>query len=488
MQELKKLYIRISKQTQNKLQEIFDSFGVEFNKLYDIASKSTKNRVNSIIEEYKDKGLLTGYFGTLANNIYKRTRVRNSEILELLIYGAYIEEQSKLKEQELSILKENANYYYEKGQEEANQTLKKKKKTLGLSDALFLYLLSLPSSTGLTFDQYIDINLRYNAEQIYKKVVISIQQGKSLKIENIEFQNELKKQQTAKLSINEEKYSGSIDNFAIGINNSAKIEGIKSFDNDAKVRFIAVEDNVTTKMCQSLDEQIFNVNDWNEFTRYDGVDKIYKKYKCFGLVIGLNCPPINSTFHWCRSTIMYLPPVEKEEKTEYNGLASNTVDNVKEHANPKLLEKIDYNNIEEVKDTLKKYEKIIKNDVNENAIVITKDGEVYQCYGNNKNVWPDYDLQDKLQEAYMTHNHPKNETQHSFSEDDIALFNNYNLKVLRGIDYKYTYELTRNPKEIDEISIEDLMEEDNGVHALNINRASRINIGYRRWKNDRKRI
>lgn len=52
----------------------------------------------------------------LANNIYKRTRVKNSEILELLIYSTYIEEQNKLEEQEKQIMYEDTNYYYEEGQ------------------------------------------------------------------------------------------------------------------------------------------------------------------------------------------------------------------------------------------------------------------------------------------------------------------------------------------------------------------------------------
>jgi len=69
------------------------------NNLYNIADIKTKNIVNTYIEEWKDKGLLTGYFGMLANNIYKKNRVKNSVILELLIYGTYIEEQNKLKPQ-----------------------------------------------------------------------------------------------------------------------------------------------------------------------------------------------------------------------------------------------------------------------------------------------------------------------------------------------------------------------------------------------------
>ena len=85
MKELKKIYQRTNRQTQNKLQEIFNSFNFNNDNLYNIADTKTKKRINTYIEEWKDKGLLTGYFGMLANNIYKRTRVKNSEILELLI-------------------------------------------------------------------------------------------------------------------------------------------------------------------------------------------------------------------------------------------------------------------------------------------------------------------------------------------------------------------------------------------------------------------
>ena len=112
MRKLKIIYQKINKQTQNRLQEIFDTFNstlVTFDEInvlrkqgiakniYDIADNRTKKRINTYIESWKEQGLLTGYFGMIADNIYKRTRVKNSEILELLIYGVYIEEQSKLK-------------------------------------------------------------------------------------------------------------------------------------------------------------------------------------------------------------------------------------------------------------------------------------------------------------------------------------------------------------------------------------------------------
>jgi len=113
MSELKQLYNKTSKQTQNRLQELFDTFNFTSENIYNIADNKTKKRINTYIEQWKEQKLLIGYFSVLANNIYRRTRVKNSEILELLIYSAYIEEQRKLDEYENLIMYEDTNYYYE---------------------------------------------------------------------------------------------------------------------------------------------------------------------------------------------------------------------------------------------------------------------------------------------------------------------------------------------------------------------------------------
>lgn len=249
--------------------------------MYKIANPKTKKMINTYIEELEDKGLLEGYFGTLAKNIKNRTRVKNSEILELLIYGAYIEEQSKLQEIELNIFKEDANYYYQQGQKEVNKTLKKKRVVSVIPDAIFLALITMPNAKGYIWKDYIEAITNYNAEQIYRQTTIDLQHNKVPDITNDIYQNLIKRQQSSRLNINGDKISGDIDLTLIGINNQAKIEGIKLIDHNAKVRFISVNDEKRTHMCESLEGQIFNVNNYNTFTRYDGVDGVYKKYRCF---------------------------------------------------------------------------------------------------------------------------------------------------------------------------------------------------------------
>ena len=228
----------------------------------------------------------------LANNIYNKTRVKNSEILELLIYNAYIEEQSQLDEYEQNTFKEVITYYYQEGQKEVNKT----KKPSMIPEIILATILSMPNAKGFIWKDYKDAIIKYNAEQIYRQATIDLQQQKELDITNDIYQNIIKRQNNSRLNINEDKISGNVDLTLIGMDNKAKLEGIYSFDENAEVEFIVVEDNSTTKMCHSLNGQRFKVHDWNTFKRYSKSNDSIVKYRCFGLVTGLNLPPINDRF------------------------------------------------------------------------------------------------------------------------------------------------------------------------------------------------
>ena len=374
MRQLKKLYNKTSKQTQNRLQESFDTFNFTSENIYDIADNKTKKRINTYIEQWKEQGLLknNNYFSVLANNIYKRTRVKNSGILELLIYSTYIEEQSKLEEKEKQTMYEDANYYYEQGQQEAN----KKKKPSILEMALFLALLDQPNYSGFNWKQYIEATIQYNAQQIYKQAIYNIQQQKNLEINSSEFQVIINRQNSQKLNINNDKISGAVDLQMIGLNNLAKVEGIKEVTEDnSKVRFIAVEDDKTTLMCDSLNNQEFYINKENVFDRYYGETQkeiIVQRIRCNGLVLGLNLPPIQHHFHYCRSTIMYLPPVEKQEKTEYNNVDYIRKNN---YTNSKNLDR-------NIKKAINKLPEKIRKIINDTTFEISKNNSYYDRKNN----------------------------------------------------------------------------------------------------------
>lgn len=207
------------------------------------------------------------------------------------------------------------------GQKEVN----KKKKPSILAMALFLALLDQPNYSGFNWKQYIETTIQYNAQQIYKQAILNMQQQKGLEIDSNEFQTIINRQNNQKLNINNDKISGAADLQMIGLNNLAKVEGIKEVaENNSKVRFIAVEDDKTTLMCDSLNNQEFYINKENVFDRYYGENQKelkLQRIKCNGLVLGLNLPPIQHHFHYCRSSITYLIPnkyIELEQDKKYD--------------------------------------------------------------------------------------------------------------------------------------------------------------------------
>lgn len=169
----------------------------------------------------------------------------------------------------------------------------------------------------------------------------------------------------------------------------------------------------------------------------------------------------------------------------YSGLSAKiSGDGVPEHEEPILLKKIDINNEDLINKELKNFEDYAIRENIETACVITKDGEVYKCFGINDAVYPDFDLGDKLKGAIVSHNHPIEETEFSFSNEDIDLFIKYDLKILRGCDERYIYEINRNADDIDPLmSIGELMDSDDSYrHNKVIERAMENGFGYKRRK------
>ena len=136
--------------------------------------------------------------------------------------------------------------------------------------------------------------------------------------------------------------------------------------------------------------------------------------------------------------------------------------------------------------TLKFYEKQIVGAKIENAVIVTVTGTIYHCTGKiNELDDTILELAEKLTGASVTHNHPVgSENEYTFSDSDVSLFEKYKLKILRGIDEKYTYELNRNADDIDEFpSLEEILKSPEGElsqHAEVIRKAMALNLGYRR--------
>ena len=155
---------------------------------------------------------------------------------------------------------------------------------------------------------------------------------------------------------------------------------------------------------------------------------------------------------------------------------------VAEHKKPILLKIIDYSNKENVLNELTNFEKNAIMEEIETACVITRDGKIYKCFGTKNEVFPNYDLGDELFGATVSHNHIISETSFTFSDEDLDMFQMFNLDLLRGCDEKYIYEITRNATLVDDLPEEwDTFE--NFAHAQMILKAKEYGFGYRRWLN-----
>ncbi len=182
---------------------------------------------------------------------------------------------------------------------------------------------------------------------------------------------------------------------------------------------------------------------------------------------GVNMPPMHPN---CKCTIRAKAKIElfkdreganplkdnpkfEEWKKRYvkdGGLQASVGDpdkGIEKHEEKKLLERIDSKDTRMVQSKLKRYtEQIAKDNKKENAVCITRDGSIFHCQGVAGAVYPDFDLEEELAGAYVTHNHPISETHFSFSASDISLFMEYRLPELTGVDDKYIYRISRTRK------------------------------------------
>lgn len=449
LKEMLKKYNKLNKRTQDKIQEVFD--GIDFNgqNLFDIASKRTLDKVNRKIEEYTENNEINDYTRYRINKIYGKSRIRNNEVLDFLIFICFLEERNKLTEYENEMFHELSNVEYEKAQKEVYDLKKEDKKVTSISSATYNKLLSSPNPKGYIWDEYILATLLFNSEQIYRQALIELRQNKVLDITNDIYQNILKAQRNRYLSIKDgDITSGDLELQTLYMVNSSIKEGYIKADNNAKVRFIAEIDKRTTDMCESLNNQIFSVNDWNTYQRWSAADDRMVVYKTFGLEVGANLPPINNHFHWCRSTITYnidYTDIKKgdnkesiafrESKGSINDISNETVANNGNILNKKIAAKTD-----EV------YNKYLENGY-ENLSLITKDGgkRIGEISNIKSKTGVDYsEEQIRLMNQYSReliaiHNHPGN---HTFSLEDIyETFKNESLCgiIVRTDDYNYYF-------------------------------------------------
>lgn len=306
-------YNKINKNTQDTLQNIFNELDITYSDLNKTIPESKKNRLNRRLEKLLGKKE-DNYMWFQLNQTLNKRKITYRELLEMYILSAYYEERKSLDDYD------NVFFYsaLETTYNQAIADIRKLKPKRKLRNEIFnwsiLYtILNIPLLYG-TKEAYLYGLALTNANEMYRKCLNDIQSQKELDIDNIGMQELLLKQRNKILSINDNKYSGAIENMVESYSNLAYLQC--GLDNDVrKCKFIAQMDTRTTKMCESLNNQIFYLDKMNTYQRYSDLDKRIVTYHTKGMVRGENLPPIENHFHWCRSTITYvIDYYEKENK------------------------------------------------------------------------------------------------------------------------------------------------------------------------------
>lgn len=298
-------YIKLNKNTQDKIQDVFNDIDINFNELEKTIPLSKKQKLYRKIEFWKENKLLTGYFKYIVNKTLSKKKITYNEMLEILLWGVFVEERNKLDEYEKSLFNDIGQDLYNQGIEEIKPTNKKKKWSLTWD---FIWsLLCLPNVSGNKWTAYIEALALTNSQEIKRQAIIQLQQNKKLNINDQLFQNILRKQLNRYLCIDKDKISGSLDLQVRLVGNKCFLRAGED-TGTKKCRFISDLCPNVTLMCKNMNNYLFNINGKNIFDRYIGEtskDLELVRISVNGLQSGINLPPIIHHFHYCHSTITY---------------------------------------------------------------------------------------------------------------------------------------------------------------------------------------
>ena len=281
--------------TIDDIVEMMESLDIAYNDLNKPISKADKRKLDKNIKEKKKSKLFTGYFAYLVTSKSKYTY---ADLIEILLYWIYIVQEKQFDELSKLVFVEVADDVYRQALDEIPI---KPKKEFSLTWEFIWSFLWIPTYNK-RWEEYLKLLTMTNQQEMYKLIIGNLQQDRPIK--EADLKELTRKQVNRVISINDGKYSGILSDTSRLLGNKVYTEPFKE-EKGLQVRFVAEIDKRTTKMCEGLNNQLFYVNDWNRFYRYSDIDKRDVLYNVYGLEIGVNLPPINNHFHWCRSTITY---------------------------------------------------------------------------------------------------------------------------------------------------------------------------------------
>ena len=290
--EMNKFNGKFKYDIKSRINAIIKAFDISRDNLYDYMKTSDLSMLKTELQDDIDKDM-GDYLKLKVDRILNRTKVKYYEALEILINVAYYKMMKKTKQFEDELFTATATITSEVIQKESysiRKPLIKKYHLIPLPNYLLPHIMSLPLYLGYDWLSYKQNMIDYNANKTYRNVVIGIQQN-SLDLDRYD----------RSFDIERKRYLTALDNEVASISSYVSLWGMEK-QGIKKVKYIAVMDDKTTKICESMNGQIFDVKKKNVYYRYaNNNDDRMEKYETIGLQIGENQPALHYN---CRSVLV----------------------------------------------------------------------------------------------------------------------------------------------------------------------------------------
>lgn len=265
-------------------------FSISNDNLYDYMKTQELSMFKSELQDVYDE--VSDYLKYKVNLMLKRTKIKNYEALQILIEIAYFKTFQKAQKFEDELFNVTTTITNEIVQKESYDLRPhiRKYHLIPLPNYLLPHLMSLPLYLGYDWLSYKQNMIQYNANKMYRNIVIDIQQNR-LDLSRYDRTFEIEKK----------RYLTALDNEVASLSSYVSLWGMEK-QGIKQVQFVAVLDEKTTNICKSMDRQIFKIKGLNTYYRLaNNNDEKMSLYRTEGLQIGENQPALHIS---CRSVLI----------------------------------------------------------------------------------------------------------------------------------------------------------------------------------------
>lgn len=250
------------KELEYRIQNVFN-MGFEFSTLYQYANNSILKQFKTRIRLFKENYTKNDYVSYMVNKYQNRTRIKNNEILRIMLMMEYAEVYQKNYENQLAMFDEIAQGITKSTNAEVEPMLKGRKRKLRRHPFVYehiflLHFLAMPNNLGVTWDEHIASIVDYNSDQCYKQAVIDLREDK-LQVHTDLIEKQTKREINYKPT-SKNVFSGQIDNEIAFIINEMKRQ-VYEYYGITKVRIKGILDDKTCEICEQYIGKIYDIKD-----------------------------------------------------------------------------------------------------------------------------------------------------------------------------------------------------------------------------------